>query len=129
MNRSVNGPFDTPVTFHGPHRNILSLRVILLNSKPSEPWSESAMRVRRPGGGDGGLSFFFAFPSSCTVCLTQDRVQNEISLSDAQKNQHAHVACILQNVQGGWGGWPTGNGKKLSSSQAQLGQATCLAVA
>ena len=30
---------------------------------------------------------------------------------------------------GGWGGWPTGNGKKLSSSQAQLGQATCLAVA
>ena len=31
--------------------------------------------------------------------------------------------------QGGWGGWPTGKGKKLSSSQAQLGQATCLAVA
>ena len=27
------------------------------------------------------------------------------------------------------GGWPTGKGKKLSSSQAQLGQATCLAVA
>ena len=26
-------------------------------------------------------------------------------------------------------GWPTGNGKKLSCSQAQLGQATCLAVA
>ena len=32
-------------------------------------------------------------------------------------------------VQGGWGLWPTGNGKKLSSSQAQLDQATCLAVA
>ena len=32
-------------------------------------------------------------------------------------------------VQGGWGGWPTGNGKKLSSCQAQLAQATCLAVA
>ena len=32
-------------------------------------------------------------------------------------------------LQGGWGGWPTGNGKKLSSSQAQLGQATCLDVA
>ena len=32
-------------------------------------------------------------------------------------------------VQGGWGGWPTGNRKKLSSCQAQLGQATCLAVA
>ena len=26
-------------------------------------------------------------------------------------------------------GWPTGNGKKLSCSQAQLGQATCLSVA
>ena len=24
-------------------------------------------------------------------------------------------------VQGGWGGWPKGNGKKVSSSQAQLG--------
>ena len=34
-----------------------------------------------------------------------------------------------QFLQGGWGGWPTGNGKKLSSCQAQLGQATCLAVA
>ena len=33
------------------------------------------------------------------------------------------------DVQGGWGGWPTGNGKKLSSCQAQLGQPTCLAVA
>ena len=32
-------------------------------------------------------------------------------------------------VQGGWGGWSTGNGKKLSSSQAQLGQAASLAVA
>ena len=26
-------------------------------------------------------------------------------------------------------GWPTGNGKKLSSTQAQLGQATCLCAA
>ena len=32
-------------------------------------------------------------------------------------------------VQGGWGEWPIGNGKKLSSCHAQLGQATCLAVA
>ena len=33
---------------------------------------------------------------------------------------------VHQVVQGGW---PTGNGKKLNSCQAQLGQATCLAVA
>ena len=32
-------------------------------------------------------------------------------------------------VQCSWSGYPTGNGKKLSRSQAQLGQATCLAVA
>ena len=31
-------------------------------------------------------------------------------------------------VQVGWAIWPTGNGKKLSSSQAQLGQETCLTV-
>ena len=35
----------------------------------------------------------------------------------------------IKRLQGGWGGWPTGNGKKLSSCQAQLGQATWLAVA
>ena len=35
----------------------------------------------------------------------------------------------MSDVQGGRGGWHTGNGKKGSSSQAQLGQATCLAVA
>ena len=38
---------------------------------------------------------------------------------------------LLNLVQGGWGGWPTatGNGMQLSSSQAQLGQATILALA
>ena len=34
-----------------------------------------------------------------------------------------------KSVQSGWSGCRTGNGKKLSSSQAQLGQATYLAVA
>ena len=46
--------------------------------------------------------------------------------------KHVHVYLCLKFqicLQGGWGGWPTGNGKKLSSCQAQLGQATCLAVA
>ena len=40
------------------------------------------------------------------------------------------VTGLGKSVQGGWdwGGWPTGNEKKVSSSQAQLGQATCLAV-
>ena len=41
-------------------------------------------------------------------------------------------SCIFftgSNLQCSCSGWPTGYGKKLSSSQAQLGQATCLAVA
>ena len=33
-----------------------------------------------------------------------------------------------QNTVCGHGGWPTGNGEKLSCTQAQLGQAACLAV-
>ena len=36
---------------------------------------------------------------------------------------------VFSALQSGCGGWPTGNGKKLSSCQSQLGQATCLAVA
>ena len=35
----------------------------------------------------------------------------------------------FNNVQSADIGWQTGNGKKLSFSQAQLGRATCLAVA
>ena len=45
---------------------------------------------------------------------------------------HVNISkCFIfyLQVQGGWGGWPTGNGKKLGSCQAQLGQAPCLAVA
>ena len=35
-------------------------------------------------------------------------------------NSGNKMAMQFIYVQGGWGGWPTGNGKKLSSSQAQL---------
>ena len=41
------------------------------------------------------------------------------------RNLQVHVS----HVQPADIGWPTGNGKKLSNCQAQLGQATCLAVA
>ena len=43
--------------------------------------------------------------------------------------QVGHPSIILSLVPCAATGLPTGNGKKLSSSQAQLGQATCLAVA
>ena len=39
------------------------------------------------------------------------------------------VIFLLITVQPADIGWPTGNGKKLNSTQAQLGQAACLAVA
>ena len=35
----------------------------------------------------------------------------------------------LHNIQFSCSGWPTGYGKKISRSQAQLGHAICLAVA
>ena len=66
----------------------------------------------------------------------------ECSMKDVLLNWERQELNTIQNhpisgsnnlrshpVQGGWGGWPTGNGRKLSSSQAQLGQATCLALA
>ena len=50
-------------------------------------------------------------------------------------NAKKHASCErrhglrLQTLQCPCSGWPTGSGKKLSSSQAQLSQATCLDVA
>ena len=39
------------------------------------------------------------------------------------------VRALDMGVQGGWGGWPTGNGKKLSYSQACCLAQLCLAAA
>ena len=36
---------------------------------------------------------------------------------------------VYLDIQPAYIGWPTGNGKKLSCSQSQLGQATCLGAA
>ena len=43
--------------------------------------------------------------------------------------QFLRDTCLGVAIQGGWGGCRTGYGEKLSCSQAQLGQATYLAVA
>ena len=41
-----------------------------------------------------------------------------------------HLSILdLVHVQGGWGGWPTGNGKKLSNGQACCLALLCLAAA
>ena len=40
-----------------------------------------------------------------------------------------HFCQVVKVVHGGWGGWPTGNGKKLSKSQACCLAQLCLAAA
>ena len=63
---------------------------------------------------------------SCAVCSRKSVTLN----SSKGELVNRDIYCQQNHcVQGGWGGWPTGNRKKLSSSQAQLGQATCLDVA
>jgi len=75
----------------------------------------------------GFHGFEFQFPSVApgppTVCHTA--IFGKIG-----KKSINHVQALKSNpVQGGWGGWPAGNGNKLSNSQicglAQL----CLAAA
>ena len=69
--------------------------------------------------------------------LPEDRVLGALLTDEggpeSRERQRTFTMCDLilgvRLVQGGLGGWPTGNGKKLSNIQAQLGQATCLAVA
>ena len=82
------------------------------------------------------------FGGPCNVCI-RVMIQLPYMTSEQKGGQGTpqicgHTICIgfcavgpdrwRLYIQCGWGGWPTGNGKKLSSSQAQLGLATCLAV-
>ena len=53
------------------------------------------------------------------LIATMDRVR-KVSHVYFRRNLILQCSCS---------GWPSGSGKKLSSSQAQLGQAACLAVA
>ena len=63
-------------------------------------------------------------------------VRREVRI-DVQFNMFPPDREILQKidlrmsnfVQGGWGGWPTGNGNKLSNSQACCLAQLCLAAA
>ena len=63
------------------------------------------------------------------VCTTPAAFLSIVINEDLKRRVVERHHQIQYSVQGGWGGWPTGNGEKLNSSQAQLGQATCLAVA
>ena len=73
-----------------------------------------------PAGGAYTLQLLYLLPKQAVI-------RTEKFQEDMQQNLASEA--MSHSVQGGWGGWLTGNGKKLSSCQAQLGQATCLAVA
>ena len=84
----------------------------------------------------GWVEFDFGYSTVCQILLGLMRVwQKGLSswagwVEHPNQNQPNPVTDLMSlPVQGGWGEWPTGNGKKLSSCQAQLGQATCLTVA
>ena len=73
-----------------------------------------------------GISKCFFEGANC-ACITERKINQStapVDYDDAKLNDGSenYVQCSCS-------GWPTGNGKKLSSSQAQLGQTTCLAVA
>ena len=58
------------------------------------------------------------------------RLQNFLTLSMLETSGRNRKEVPFMSVQGGWGGWPTGNGKKLSNSEAKPGPAvpgSCLA--
>ena len=59
----------------------------------------------------------------CMIKGPTQRGQKNLSL------QHFAFQWDGTRVQGGWGGWPTGNGKKLSYSQACCLAQLCLAAA
>ena len=64
--------------------------------------------------------------------LGVQRVRRRLLVDQRRPHRHILINGIdsshLLRVQPADIGLPTGNGKKLSRSQAQLGQATCLAV-
>ena len=62
----------------------------------------------------------FLYLFRCVEFLDDDVASNKLE----KKIQRS-----FNNVQSADIGWQTGNGKKLSFSQAQLGRATCLTVA
>ena len=62
------------------------------------------------------LAFWDKFWSSNR---SPSRLLVDMSVYQDQAPQSRHLAILLYgHLQGGWGGWPTGNRKKLSCSQA-----------
>ena len=67
--------------------------------------------------------------STVAVGWTPLKPNSTTSSTHLMGGQNVSVYFIEREIPSGWSGCPTGNGKKLSSNQVQLGQETCLAVA
>ena len=68
--------------------------------------------------------------SSSVVTSMMERGRREAIFCGASDSVLYNLGTFVHHrVQPADIGWPTGNGEKLSCSQAQLGQATCMAVA
>ena len=95
-------------------------------------------------GGQVGLEFSQRFYPSARACPSLRRLwpwrEGRLvidSFNDGACAPPASIAApcrdsggrIFKTIECSCSGWPTGNGQKLSSTQEQLGQATCLAVA
>ena len=56
---------------------------------------------------------------ACKTGYSLPAMQEKFGLkSGFRVHRKSRVQLLFYFVQGGWGGWPTGNGKKLSNSQA-----------
>ena len=97
----------------------------------SVPWRYSVFHLISDGyelPSDGRQK---VFPNGTLTISTASKSADEgyytctaFNRRDESDSGNAHIQVTSKNSQCG-----TGNGKKLSRSQAQLGQATCLAVA
>ena len=68
--------------------------------------------------------------SSLLIHHKRGRHKAELEMEMLEKErQSIKVSDGDKDIQPADIGWPTGNGKKLRCSQAQLGQATCLGAA
>ena len=62
------------------------------------------------------------------VGLTQP-LRDNFKLQSTVIHLLIRISILLVKLQGGWSGWPTGNGKKVSNSQACCLAQLCLAAA
>ena len=110
--------YSPPVSLEIEKRN---LNFFHFSGKNPEKFKLSGKKIPKKISGAG----FWVISHHCTR-FHQNRCRPSYIRSPEGPFSHAPS---LKHVQGGWGGWPTGNGKKLSNSQACCLAQLCLAAA